>query len=238
MVSLFSLLFVVQHHLTLHYVRWSAGPNWPNAGEIDVVEGVNKQTTNQYTLHTGAGNGSCTISKTNSAVKAFTANVLGTDCTSSQTSNAGCAFGDSDPTSFGEGFNNVSGGVFAHQWDSTGIKIWHFQRSNIPSDITAKAPNPASWPTPQAAWSSNDCDLSSHLFDHALTLDTTICGDWAGSAFSASGSGCSGTCSDIVADPTNFASDYLTYFLIINGILIRWLCVDAAWKVNYIAVYQ
>lgn len=214
------------------------GPNWPNAGEIDVLEGVNNQKGNQYTLHSGNINGTCTLDKNinKASAKAFTANVVGTECVSSGANNAGCGFSDPDPTSFGEGFNNASGGVFAHLWDSTGIKAWHFARNRIPSDIAAKNPNPKSWPTPAAVWSSQTCDINRHFFDHALTIDTTICGDWAGSDYV--NSGCPGTCSDIVADPKNFASEYRDIVMRSDLSLFSDTITDAKWKVNYIAVYQ
>lgn len=32
---------------------WLVGPNWPNDGEIDIIEGVNNQVGNDMTLHTG-----------------------------------------------------------------------------------------------------------------------------------------------------------------------------------------
>ncbi|KAI6094383.1 hypothetical protein EDD16DRAFT_1503298, partial [Pisolithus croceorrhizus] len=38
----------------------SVGPNWPYAGEIDIVEGVNNQATNQMTLHSGTSS-ACTL---------------------------------------------------------------------------------------------------------------------------------------------------------------------------------
>jgi hypothetical protein len=180
------------------------GPNWPSGGEMDIAEGVNNQKTNQYTLHTASG---CTLDTavTSSSLKeAFTSNVLGNQCGSSNADNTGCGFSDSDPTSFGQGFNDASGGVFAHLWDSTGIKAWHFARNKIPSDITAKRPDPTLWPTPAAFWSSKTCDMSTHFFDHVLTIDTTICGDWAGAAYPSSG--CPGTCSDMVANSNNFES--------------------------------
>eukprot|EP00456_Euglypha_rotunda_P017023 TRINITY_DN1574_c0_g1_i13.p1 TRINITY_DN1574_c0_g1~~TRINITY_DN1574_c0_g1_i13.p1 ORF type:complete len:223 (-),score=35.69 TRINITY_DN1574_c0_g1_i13:17-685(-) len=34
---------------------WMVGPNWPNGGEIDIIEGVDKQTQVLTTLHTSDG---------------------------------------------------------------------------------------------------------------------------------------------------------------------------------------
>ncbi|KAL9016720.1 MAG: hypothetical protein Q9185_005957 [Variospora sp. 1 TL-2023] len=34
---------------------WTTGPNWPSSGEIDIVEGVNTQSTNKITLHSDPG---------------------------------------------------------------------------------------------------------------------------------------------------------------------------------------
>ncbi|KAL8727906.1 MAG: hypothetical protein Q9181_005540 [Wetmoreana brouardii] len=34
---------------------WTTGPNWPSNGEIDILEGVNKQSTNKMTLHSDPG---------------------------------------------------------------------------------------------------------------------------------------------------------------------------------------
>ncbi|KZP19367.1 glycoside hydrolase family 16 protein [Athelia psychrophila] len=194
---------------------WSAGPNWPSAGEIDIIEGVNDQANNQYTLHSGTGS-TCTLSRTPAAAEAFTSNVLGTTCLSNDASNSGCGFSDPSPTSFGPGFNAAGGGVFAHLWDSTGIKIWRFARSAIPADVTSRTPNPSGWGTPAAAWGGGDCDIQSHFFDHALTLDTTVCGDWAGDAYAQSG--CPGTCAQMMANATNFK--------------------EANWGVKSIAIYQ
>ncbi|KAA1470227.1 glycoside hydrolase family 16 protein [Dentipellis sp. KUC8613] len=194
---------------------WSSGPNWPDGGEIDVVEGVNNVGTNQMTLHSDSG---CTLTKNPSGskdIQEFTGNVLGTQCASSNNNNAGCAISDTDNRSFGPSFNSAGGGVFVHTMDESGIKMWHFARSEIPQDILDNNPDPTSWPKPAAFFSSSSCDISKHFYDHVLTLDITLCGDWASGNYPSSG--CPGTCADAVMDPKNFD--------------------NARWAINYIAVY-
>ena len=89
------------------------------------------------------------------------------------------------------------------KWDDSGISVFFFPRSSIPSDITNGTPNPDGWGAPVALFPNNDsCDTAQHFHDHSIVIDTTICGDWAGAAFG--GDGCPGTCEDFVADPTNF----------------------------------
>lgn len=187
---------------------WSVGPDWPKGGEIDILEGVHDQTTNQYTLHTSEG---CSLDKGASA----TSKVLGTTCASGAQDNTGCAYRDSDDRTYGKGFNAADGGVYAHIWNDDGIKIWHFARAEIPQDITSGSPNPSSWPKPAADFKSTTCTMKDHFYDHVLTIDTTLCGDWAGATYGSSG--CPGTCADRVADPNNFK--------------------DAKWRINSIAVY-
>ena len=108
-----------------------------------------------------------------------------------------------------------SGGVFATLIDDTGISIYRFDRGSIPSDIEAGTPDPSSWGVATAMWSSSTCDISSHFTDMSIVWDITLCGGWAGDAFSKT---CSGTCSDAVKDPENFTV--------------------AKWKINYVAIYQ
>jgi len=192
---------------------WTTGANWPYQGEIDIVEGVNDQSTNQMTLHSGTSN-ACTIGNNTSQ---FSGKVLGSNCYSTPTQDAGCGITDTNTTSFGYGFNNGEGGVFVLLWDaSAGMSIWHFARANIPADITNRAPTPSNWGTPAGFWSAQTCDISANFFQHSMVIDTTVCGNWAGGAYASSS--CPGTCSDIVANATNF--------------------VDARWEINYVAVYQ
>lgn len=149
------------------------------------------------TLHTGPG---CSMPQVSSSM--FKGRQLSTSCPTTQDSNSGCAFSDPNSNSFGTGFNAVNGGVFAHLWNDDGISIWHWPRSSIPNDIAAKNPNPSSWGLPDGLFPSTNCDMASHFISHSLVIDTTLCGDWAGSVYGASG--CPGTCADAVANPANF----------------------------------
>ena len=182
---------------------------------------------------------------------------MGTECESGDGHNAGCAFSDPDTRSFGTGFNKAGGGVFAHLWDKDGVKMWHFSRKEIPADITSGHPDPSSWPIPQAAWSAKTCDIArweipgwmtllynwygfnafSHFYEHTLTLNTAVCGDWASGAFASSG--CHGTCGEAVANPKNFKCKYAVSYAVKNK-HNTYLSSDkdAKWRVNYISIYQ
>jgi hypothetical protein len=200
------------HGCSVWPAYWSVGPNWPNGGEIDILEGVHEQPTNQYTLHTSSG---CEIDAEFNE-KSVLSRIINDQCASSPQDNSGCAFLDRETQSYGKEFNLIAGGVFAHLWDSSGIKVWRFPRTAIPADITAKKPNPSTWGTPTALFPSTSCDVASHFSEHQLVINTSICGDFAGPTYQSAG--CPGACAEAVAKPENY----------------KW----AKWQLNYIAVYD
>lgn len=57
------------------------------------------------------------------------------------------------------------------QWDSDYIKVWHFARGEIPSDIGEKAPNPETWGMPQAIFGSSRCDVDDYFKDMSLVIN-------------------------------------------------------------------
>ncbi|KAF9258941.1 glycoside hydrolase family 16 protein [Marasmius fiardii PR-910] len=193
---------------------WSVGPDWPNGGEIDVLEGVHNSNRNQLTVHTSL---SCTLDP---GVKPQVSTTTGnSQCATINGDNSGCPFFDDNPCSYGQGFNQKGGGVYVHLWDSEGIKAWFFPRDSIPKDITELNPHPGSpdWGKPVAFWENGDsCDVGKHFYEHELVIDTTLCGDWAGSTYESAG--CPGKCGDAVQNPRNYD--------------------NAKWKINYIAVYH
>ena len=93
---------------------WTRGPNWPNGGEIDILETVNLMPTNQMALHTLDG---CT--QPQGVQQSGT--VKGANCAEGENSRVGCAVLDSQDTSVGQKFADAGGGVWAAQFDTTGI---------------------------------------------------------------------------------------------------------------------
>lgn len=114
------------------------------------------------TLHTASG---CTINNSG-----FTGSLSTSNCyvdASGQSSNAGCGIQSTNSQSYGTGFDNVGGGVYAMEWTSSAISIWFFPSGSIPSDITSGSPNPAGWSTP-AAYFNGGCDIDSFFNDHQI----------------------------------------------------------------------
>jgi hypothetical protein len=134
------------------------GPDWPANGEIDIIEGVNTQATNQMTLHATDG---CTI-----ANDGFTGTLLTSNCydyARGQPTNAGCGIAATSSLTYGTAFNNAGGGIYATEWTSAGISIWFFPRKYTPRDIRNGTPNPANWGTPLASFAPGSCDFDSHF---------------------------------------------------------------------------
>jgi hypothetical protein len=159
---------------------WMLGSDWPNNGEIDIVEGVNDQPTNSMTLHTSEGP---VISNGTD----FSGEVITLNCdvnAPDQPTNAGCSIGDISDLTFGPGFNEAGGGVFATEWSSDFIKIWFFPRGSFPSDIVSSSPDPsANWGTPNSLF-QGQFNIDDHFKNLQIVFDTTFCGQVSVSAHS------------------------------------------------------
>lgn len=177
---------------------WLTDPSdWPNHGEIDVIEAVNNATYNTATLHT---TNNCKMN----VKQKQTGTTLTTNCYNGTDDNSGCGV-KADSRSF-EDVNSLGGGVYAMELRDAGIRVWFFDRSEIPSDITAGTPNPYTWSEAAADFPSTHCDIGTHFSNmsiianigmwflclfffpfHQKTLLLTImifldvCGSWAGS---------------------------------------------------------
>lgn len=199
-------------------ISWTFGPNWPDSGEIDIIEGVNDQATNFMTIH--SGNSACKMeSKGISTLEPYS-----TDCYYQTNGNEGCSYHDTDKTSYGSGFNQAQGGVFAMEYTGDTVSIWKWNNGASPSDVLSNNPNPSNWGPPRAQWHSTangGCDLKTAIRNQNIVFDTTFCGDWAGAIFpgsSGSGSAYPNTCSDFVKhNPSSFS--------------------DAFWQIRSLKVY-
>lgn len=182
---------------------WMVDPNnWPDYGEIDIMEAVNVGNTgNQVTLHTTNG---CKIGKNRRRKQ--TGKAMSYDCWNATNGNEGC--GVQGPTyTYGKEFNDIGGGVYAVEVRKEGIRAWMFTRSSIPSDVPtlenaspSTTPDPSAWGTPLADFPNLECDIGKHFRNMSVVINISLCGDWAGRSevFTAGGL-CSGTCSDFVA---------------------------------------
>ncbi|KAI3537669.1 tat pathway signal sequence [Colletotrichum filicis] len=194
---------------------WMFGPNWPNSGEIDIIEGVNTQESNAVTLHTGPG---CSI--TNDGTISSTT-LKEKDCNAGSAS-TGCGQSTSSNQNYGDGFNAIGGGVYAVDFNSQAISVWFFPRSAIPGDVSSGNPVPSSWGQPLAKFNGGSgCDISSHFKQQNLVFNTALCGDWAGKVWeqNAECTALAPQCSDYVAaNPQAFT--------------------EAFWLINSVKVYQ
>ena len=102
---------------------WTVGPDWPNNGEIDIIEYVNTQTATQSTLHTS---NECSMYNMNTST--FTGTFQSKGCyvnQPGQSNNAGC--GVKSSALVGAPFNKQGGGVYAMEWiNDKYIQMFYF----------------------------------------------------------------------------------------------------------------
>ncbi|KAF5389760.1 hypothetical protein D9757_005970 [Collybiopsis confluens] len=193
---------------------WMLGTNalWPDAGEIDIIEGINGLTQNQMALHTTPGCGLAT-----NAIQ--TGHIVQGDCSTAQ----GCLVQETKPNSFGSAFAQAGGGVFGAQLDVSGIYMWFWPRNSIPQSISeatfSSNMDISDWGTPTAAYPSSGCNITQFFQPQQLVLDITLCGVWAGIPSIYSSTGCSGQCINNVIGSGNPVYN------------------DAYWEISYIRTY-
>lgn len=195
---------------------WMVGPNWPHGGEIDILEGVNDQTNNGMTLHTGPD---CKIGPDTSI---FAGEVTTPNCdveAKDQNKNAGCSIEHPSKDSYGTGLNAIGGGVYATQWTAEAISVWYFPRNSVPKDALGESPNPDGWGIPAAKFTGG-CDIENMFKEQQIVFNTAFCGDWAGNAWD------SGSCAKKAATCDEYVQNNPEAFK------------DAYWTINGLRVYK
>ena len=159
---------------------WSLGREpWPVKGEIDIIEGVNQNSVNNFVLHTD------TNCKVNGLGQTGTQALK--DCAlDSSSGSTGCGVTDARTNSFGAGFNAANGGYYVTEWQAEGIKIWFFPRGSEPRSLTSSEPDTSEFGLPAASFQGH-CDIEKRFMDQRFIFSNTFCGDWAGSVYAHSG---------------------------------------------------
>ncbi|KAK7024389.1 hypothetical protein VNI00_016330 [Paramarasmius palmivorus] len=208
-----SLIVVDLEHIPYGCSVWpglfTQGENWPEGGELDLIEGVNLQPRNQYALHTDPDH-RCRHTATG---EQQTGTTTFAECTADGIDNRGCTVQEASPRSFGSSF---AGGAYALAWDEQGIRMWFFERGTLPTGID-NDPDPSQWPTPSAFYPASGCDPRTAFGPQVLTIAINICGKWALPAFGETCGSVASQCVDMVRDPANYRNAY--------------------WEINYISIY-
>lgn len=159
---------------------WSLGREpWPVKGEIDIIEGVNQNTNNNFVLHTD------TQCKVNGKGQTGTQALY--DCAlDSPSKSTGCGVTDARGSSFGKGFNAAEGGYYVTEWQAEGIKIWFFPRGSQPHSLLSDEPDTTTFGEPAASF-QGDCDIEKRFLDQRFIFSNTFCGDWGGNVYAQSG---------------------------------------------------
>eukprot|EP00036_Acanthoecidae_sp_10tr_P008738 CAMPEP_0182928550 /NCGR_PEP_ID=MMETSP0105_2-20130417/15645_1 /TAXON_ID=81532 ORGANISM="Acanthoeca-like sp., Strain 10tr" /NCGR_SAMPLE_ID=MMETSP0105_2 /ASSEMBLY_ACC=CAM_ASM_000205 /LENGTH=332 /DNA_ID=CAMNT_0025066555 /DNA_START=24 /DNA_END=1022 /DNA_ORIENTATION=+ len=198
---------------------WLVGPSWPTHGEIDIIEGVHKNTQNAMTLHTDQG---CTQAEVPKSAFSGDRNTGAngqptTNCwinAPGQYANQGCGILGSNG-SYGAPLNSRGGGVYAAEWSTDaaagGVKVYFWPRGSVPADVAAGKPSgsAAGWGLPAAAFAFDGADCpAAHFSEMQMVFDLVVCGDWAGNTFAQACPGL-GTCQQFSDDhPEELAEAY------------------------------
>ncbi|KAF8509895.1 concanavalin A-like lectin/glucanase domain-containing protein [Hysterangium stoloniferum] len=180
------LLILDAVHLPYGHGTWpafwlsGADGNWPYSGEIDLIEGVNNNVHNTVSYHTGPG--VCSYD-TGTSQSGSLNTQFGTDCNALENNDETCGNTDPSGSSYGNGANDVGGGVWAMEWTSSHIKTWHFNRDSIPTDISHGKPNPQGWGRPVTNLDSSNCDIDQAFGPQSIVFNIELCGTWAGNVF-------------------------------------------------------
>ncbi|KAH8929412.1 glycoside hydrolase family 16 protein [Atractiella rhizophila] len=204
-----SLIVINAWHLPYGCATWPAfwtvgTGTWPQDGEIDIIEGANNGQQNQIALHTSAG---CSLKTPMNATG--TPRNLNCESPGANNQNLGCQVGDTSASNYGKPASDVSGGVWAVLFDTTGVYYWHFPRDQIPAELVSSniTPNPANLGTPIARY-ANPCNgnEATRFKNQKIVINIELCGDWAGNTFQQDG--CGNDCKDFVRTGSNFKNAY------------------------------
>ncbi|CED82115.1 Concanavalin A-like lectin/glucanases superfamily [Phaffia rhodozyma] len=154
-------------------------------GEVSVLAGINRMSSNEMALHTKSG---CSPKKVSVASSKSVINSK--DCS---TSVIGCSVDQNDTLSFGDGFNTNGGGAWVMALEDTGVSIWFYNRSSVPSSfgVNTSSIDTSALGTPTVSWSQDGCSpINSFISQQRTYIDISLCGDRAGNSTILGQTGC------------------------------------------------
>ncbi|KAM7194308.1 Concanavalin A-like lectin/glucanase domain containing protein [Rhypophila sp. PSN 637] len=212
---------------------WLSGPTWPYDGEIDIIEGINTQSTPINTFHTG---NNCTDMSNEGSHEGTT--LLGTVCYGG----TGCRQDATIKGAYGAELNSAGGGIFVLEWAEDHLSQWFFGRdTKMPASLSAAiasissaAPDYSSAPptsalqidvsgfgTPITRFNSGPkCSIKDNMRNNQIIINTSFCG-WAGEQWSANE-----ICSNLASSCDVYVKNHPKAF------------EDAYWLIRSISVYQ
>jgi len=208
----------------------NAYDNYPQWGEIDILENINEQTVALNVLHTAPG---YTIAGNNGATR-LTDTVDTYNCSDKATKSPygtqslgqGCAARNTAAGAYGKAFNAQGGGVVVMEWSSNFIKMWNFPPNKVPQTIKDGAPDASTFGTPAFTTEGGTGTTAGFFKDHQIIFDTTFCGNYAGQDYFWQQTSC------YKANPTKYAkcADYVAA----NPAAFA----NAYWIINSVKVYK
>jgi hypothetical protein len=162
-----------------YWLLGTAAP-WPQAGEVDIIEGINQNTDNSMALHVY---GDFTVEDNTSAMSGTLQSLNADVNAANQPHNKGAvAVAPNGTKTFGASFNDNMGGIYATEVNPSAkrISIWFFPRGSIPDNVMSEDPQPSTWGTPLANFAGRDLDFSSKFKNLQIIINLTYCGEWAG----------------------------------------------------------
>lgn len=149
------------------------GETSPNYSEIDILENVNLQTANTHSFYTSE---KCTVN----VQKGNLVPEKSTNChwELNGPSSQGCSF-NAEQGTFNQPFNDQHK-VVAMQVESERMRIWHFKKNEVPSDLNSANPNPDAWTkAPSVHLTPKSCDFNKafrmfHIVSREKALNTFL----------------------------------------------------------------
>lgn len=173
--------------------------DWPNYGEIDILEQVNGQFINHTTVHTS---NSCTS-------KRYQDGKLQVEDTKNGPWND-CNHGDGRDGCSVQMSGNKNNGQFICEW-VPGKNISYWCKPSKTVDLTKTSIDTSILGDPDTQIDISTC--TANMQNMHMILNTALCGDWAGAVYNGKGQ-----CKDEIY--TNFNNNPAEYSWIINGIAV------------------